>query len=105
VTCHVPSPYNDFLFQRLASDPAIDLLVHYRKKYIPSHPWVEPLGQGFPNRYYENIYALDRKLLSLAMKDKESLFVIGGVGSSYRLGCLEHINAEEKTFCHLGRNT
>jgi len=76
--CHSPSPYNDYLFQSLAADPEIDLLVHFNKRELPSHPWGEPLGRDFPSRYYKKTIGLDWRLITFAMKEKGSIFVLGG---------------------------
>lgn len=37
--CAAPTPYNDFLFGRLASERWCDLTVHYLSGGLPSHPW------------------------------------------------------------------
>ena len=36
------------------------------------------MAQGFPSRYYHKTFGLDGDLIALAIKDKDSLFVLGG---------------------------
>lgn len=76
--CTAPSPYNNYLFQTLAADPEIDLLVHFKKGKLLSHPWVKPMAQDFPARFYKTKFGVDRELVGLAIKDNSSLFVLGG---------------------------
>ncbi len=76
--CNAPSPYNDFLFRSLDANSAINLKVHFKEKYLASHPWNRPMAQGFPSRYYNKTFGLDWELIALAMKDEDSLFVLGG---------------------------
>ena len=75
--CNSPSPYNDYLFQYLATDTEVSLKVHFRKRWLPTHPWTMPLGEGYPCRYYKKILGIDWNLITFALKDKRSMFVLG----------------------------
>jgi glycosyltransferase involved in cell wall biosynthesis len=76
--CWQPTPYNDFLFQRLANEPGFLLTVHYRERVVSSHPWRSPLGHGYDARYYRRLLGVDWRILGLALRESESLFVVGG---------------------------
>ena len=76
--CQQPTPYNDFLFRSLASDPEIDLIVHFVKRVLPSDPWQSPMAQGFPARVYHRVLGLDWHLIRLALTDRRNFCVIGG---------------------------
>lgn len=76
--CNVPSPYNEYLFQSLAADPEINLTVHFQEKNVSSHPWTQPMTQGFPSRFAERRLGLDWKLIDLAIHDKSSIFIVSG---------------------------
>jgi glycosyltransferase involved in cell wall biosynthesis len=76
--CTQPTPYNDFLFRSLASDPDIDLTVHYTYESLQHHPWRSTLGQGYQRRYYRCTAGIDWDLISTSLKEKEAFFIIGG---------------------------
>jgi glycosyltransferase involved in cell wall biosynthesis len=76
--CPSPSPYNDYFFRSVTVDPEIDLLVHFWKQAISSHPWSVPMAQGFPCRYYKEVFGVDWKLIKLAMNKAKSLFIVAG---------------------------
>lgn len=73
-----PTPYNDYLFQSLAREGSLDLLVHYHKKVVLSHPWKISLAQGYSSRFYNTFLQVDWHLLMLAIKEKNSFFLVGG---------------------------
>ncbi|HYS88772.1 MAG TPA: glycosyltransferase [Bradyrhizobium sp.] len=73
-----PTPYNDYLFQHLAEDSAIDLTVHYRSRVLSSHPWQSDLAQGYRARFYNLVLGLDWHLLSLAFRDRHAFFLVAG---------------------------
>jgi glycosyltransferase involved in cell wall biosynthesis len=71
------TPYNDFLFRSLAAS-SIDLIVHFVKPILVSHPWKSEMATGFRSRFYQTRFGLDWQLLRKASSDRESLFIIGG---------------------------
>lgn len=73
-----PTPYNDVLFQELATLANCSLMVHYRSKVLPSHPWQSPLGQGYPVRYDSPLLGIDWRILHLSFTDKSAIFVVAG---------------------------
>jgi len=74
--CDSPSPYNDYLFSKLSNENDINLKVYYQKEKLPSHPWKEPMAQGY-SRYFSN-NKIDRNILSIPFINKKSIFIIGG---------------------------
>lgn len=76
--CWHPTPYNDHLFQHLAKDRSIDLIVHYRSRTLASHPWQSALAQGYSARFYAVLFGLDWHVISLALNDRGAFFVIAG---------------------------
>src|SRR5262249_10522253 len=76
--CWHATPYNNYLFRTLASQPDIDLHVHFVFPAIPTHPWQGISPEGFSSRCYERTLGVDRELLQLAARDRRSLFVLGG---------------------------
>jgi len=74
----LPTPYNDYLFQHLAGDSAIDLTVHYRSRALSSHPWQSALAKGYRARFYNPVFGLDWHLLSLIFRDRCALFLVAG---------------------------
>ena len=73
-----PTPYNDSLFRALAGDSSLDLLVHYRAPVVASHPWQSAVATGYPARFYRVVLGLDWKLIGLILRERGSLFVVGG---------------------------
>jgi glycosyltransferase involved in cell wall biosynthesis len=76
--CWQATPYNDFLFQRLAADPMLDLTVHFRSRVLASHPWQSALAQGYRSRFYRLTFGIDWCLIGLALRDREAFFLIAG---------------------------
>lgn len=76
--CWQPTPYNDFLFGRLAKEPSFSLTVHYREHVLSSHPWRSPLGHDYDARYYRRLLGVDWRILGLALRESESVFIVGG---------------------------
>lgn len=74
--CWQPTPYNDFLFRRLSRE--VPLLVHFRERVLPSHPWKTPLGEGYPARLYKRRFGVDWSVAMLPLRDQSSLYVVGG---------------------------
>lgn len=52
--------------------------MHFRERVLPSHPWKTPLGEGYPARFYEKRLGVDWLLATLPLRDRSSLYVIGG---------------------------
>lgn len=74
-----PTPYNDFLFMSFASDPEIDLIVHFMSLRQPTHPWRSKMAQGFKARFYSHRIALSWALVRLAVTaTRQTLFIFGG---------------------------
>lgn len=76
--CNSPSPYNDYLFRNLNADSNINLTVHFKEKNVASHPWSEPLAQGFQSRYYNKFLGLDWEIIKIAIREKGIFFVVAG---------------------------
>jgi glycosyltransferase involved in cell wall biosynthesis len=76
--CWLPTPYNDYLFQHLARDRAIDLTVHYRSRVLSSHPWQSTLAEGYRARFYNLVFGVDWYVLSLIFRDRQAFFVVAG---------------------------
>src|SRR6266487_1378788 len=74
----LPTPYNDYLFQHLAGDSAIDLTVHYRNRVLSSHPWQSALAEGYRARFYNLLFGLDWHLLSLVLRNRRAFFLVAG---------------------------
>jgi hypothetical protein len=77
-----PTPYNDFLFRRLSQE--VPLLVHFRERVLPSHPWKTPLGEGYPRRFYQTRGGIDWTVATLPLRDQEALYVVGDRGQCMR---------------------
>lgn len=73
-----PTPYNDYLFQELAKDPALDLTVHFRSRVLASHPWQSALAQGYKSRFYSLILGVDWHVVWLAFLDRQAFFLVAG---------------------------
>ena len=73
-----PTPYNDFLFHTIGKDPEIELTVHFGRMTSASYPWKSTLAQGFISRVYKTKFGIDWQMVSRAMTDKNSFFIIGG---------------------------
>ena len=96
--CWQPTHYNDFLFRSLASDPEIDLTVHFREQVLASHPWQSELASGFRSRLYQRRMGLDWKLLRLAIQDKRSFFIIGGWNEPTIILLINLLSARRRPF-------
>lgn len=79
--CEAPSPYNADLFRALASEPEIDLTVHYRRPALGSHPWRSDLLAGHRSRRWRTALGVDWRLPGLALSARgrhQRVFVIAG---------------------------
>jgi glycosyltransferase involved in cell wall biosynthesis len=65
--CDSPSPYNAQLFRAIAVEPDVDLLVHYRRPRVSSHPWQSNLTAGYTSRTYDEIFGIDWRLIRIAL--------------------------------------
>lgn len=72
------TPYNDSLWNALAVDPAIDLVVHFSYLTRAMRPWDDIGLPSYSFRPYEVVLGIDRHLMRLALAEKESLFVVCG---------------------------
>lgn len=74
----LPTPYNDFLFQKLHEHPDVLLQVHHLWRHRSNRPWTVDLATGYPNRYMDTRYlGIDWRLLKLALQEKTGFFIIG----------------------------
>lgn len=76
--CNQPTPYNDYLFRTLSSDPEIRLTVYYEHDSSSSYPWTSPFGGGYDARYCLNSTGLNWPLYRFAALKPNALFLIGG---------------------------
>jgi glycosyltransferase involved in cell wall biosynthesis len=76
--CTQPTPYNDFFFRSLASDPLFELTVHFTRGVLPSRPWKTQMAQGFASRTYQRVMGLDWYLIKRALIDRRAFFVVAG---------------------------
>ncbi|HYW50699.1 MAG TPA: glycosyltransferase family 4 protein [Gemmatimonadaceae bacterium] len=76
--CDAPSPYNSFLFRTLAATPGIELLVHFRRLGVASHPWTQSLLEGFESREIASGSPIDPVVIRAAMASQGTALVVGG---------------------------
>lgn len=80
--CDSPSPYNAQLFQALAREQDYELVVHYRRLALGSHPWQSSLTAGYTSREYQTWAGVDWTLLRHALRRTSGhqplAFVVGG---------------------------
>lgn len=72
-----PTPYHEHVFASLAKNPAIDLVVHYLRPALSSHPWKSTFGKGYKFRICRFQMGIDWHILSLALRDGEAYFLVG----------------------------
>jgi glycosyltransferase involved in cell wall biosynthesis len=71
-----PTPYNDYLFEALAKNQLIDLLVHYISPTLTSHPWKSSFGKTYRTRFCRLLGGIDWHLLSLIFRDRRAYFLV-----------------------------
>ena len=73
-----PTPYNDCLFEALARNSLIDLLVHYIKPTLTSHPWKSTFAITYHARIFRLLGGVDWHLQSLVFRNPEAYFLVSG---------------------------
>ena len=76
--CSLPTPYNHFLFSKIANTGEFDLLVHFRTLTRSSHPWKGLPQAEFLWRRCGRTGWMDLGALRPAFSEEESYFVLGG---------------------------
>ncbi len=76
-TCWQPTPYNQFFFEAISCDSAVDLTVHFREQQLASHPWASDFSRMFRSRVFERTAGIDWRLLRLGARSS-ALFVVAG---------------------------
>ena len=71
--CDSPTPYNSQLFQFLSKNSNWNLLVHYRKLELGSHPWQSNLTDGYELRPIKLKVNIDWKLVGITLKFRKKL--------------------------------
>ncbi len=77
-TCDSPSHYNDLLFCAINDAQFSDLLVHYRKPFVSSHPWKTPLRLGYRSRVRKSRFIIDWYLIRKTLCHRNDIFIFGG---------------------------
>jgi len=90
-TCRQPTPYNDVLFSAIAADAGFDLTVHFMEPVLSSHPWITPLGGGFPQRTYRKRFGLDVEVLARIRQPNRFLVAGGWHDATNQLAVLARI--------------
>ena len=73
----LPTPYNDNFFRALDADQEIELQVFHLWRGSERRPWKAQLGTGYPNRYIQSRLGIDWTTLAAAVRDRDSLFMVG----------------------------
>lgn len=95
--CHSPSPYNDFLFSSIASDPRFELQVVYRFLGTGSHPWVDPWGDGYEWRIATSRLS-PRIPLRKSRLPVSPVYVVGGWGDFVSVRAMISAGASGRDF-------
>jgi glycosyltransferase involved in cell wall biosynthesis len=74
----LPTPYQDFFFQTLADDSQVEFIVYFEKLLSRDHPWRTDLAKCYNAQFYRRAFGLDWHVLRVALKEKNSFFVIAG---------------------------
>jgi glycosyltransferase involved in cell wall biosynthesis len=96
--CQQPTPYNDYLFQSLASDAEIELTVHFIQPVLESHPWQSIMARGFQHRYFHRTLGIDWHTIDLAVKRRKGLFVVGGWNDPTLMLLLSYLSLRGQPF-------
>jgi len=75
--CDAPSPYNSFLFRTLASRLDADLVVHFIRPAMATHPWQASLLDGFSWKLLDRRRLADWRFVRLAATSRHRVFVVG----------------------------
>jgi len=73
------TPYHDFFFGALASDPAIDLMVYYRVKTEKLYYWQLSDEKCYRWKQLDGFLGLDFSVLSLPWKQPDAFYVVTGI--------------------------
>ena len=71
-----PTPYNEPVLESLAKNPVIDLVVHYLRPILSSHPWTSKFGNAYRFRICRSVTGIDWHILLLALRERESYFFV-----------------------------
>lgn len=77
VLCPHLTPYNDFLFRRIA-DALPGTEVVYRNRSLGSHPWKSSLGIGYEMSYERRLLGLCLPTVTKAFRPRPTLFLVEG---------------------------
>jgi glycosyltransferase involved in cell wall biosynthesis len=75
--CDAPSPYNSFLFRTLASRLDAELMVHFIRPAMATHPWQTSLLDGFSWKLLDRRRLADWRFVRLAATSRGPVFVVG----------------------------
>lgn len=78
-TYPMPTPYGALIFQALHDAGFINLMVHYRRERVASHPWLSDLRRGYSSRIQQPVAGVDWWLIAEAFCNRRAIF-IGGWG-------------------------
>lgn len=78
----MPTPYGEPIFRALHESGSMNLLVHYRKERVPSHPWKTNLRKGHISRIQSPILGIDWFLIKEVIIKKNAFFVGGWSGAT-----------------------
>lgn len=78
----MPTPYGEVIFRALHESNSMNLLVHYRKERVPSHPWKTNLRKGHISRIQSPVMGIDWFLIKEVLLNKDAFFVGGWSGAT-----------------------
>lgn len=78
----MPTPYGEVIFRALHQADFINLLVHYCKEKVDSHPWKTNLRKGYVSRIQKPLCGIDWFLIKKVLLDKDAIFVGGWSGKT-----------------------
>jgi glycosyltransferase involved in cell wall biosynthesis len=73
-----PSPYNSYLLEAVAADPAINLVVYFVREGVQSHPWKQISLTRFYWRVIDRRTFVDWSLLRKALGREPPFLILGG---------------------------
>ena len=74
--CDSPTPYYQHMFNALAADPTIDLMVHYVNKTSAAHPWRRS-HMAPAHRTFRTVMGIDLRIIRVAAGRRSRLVVAG----------------------------
>jgi len=78
----MPTPYAQVIFSALQEADFLDLLVHYSKEKVVSHPWKTNLRKGHTSRTQKPLLGIDWFLIKEVLFNKDAFFVGGWSGAT-----------------------